>query len=65
MDDMKTYFFPNDDICEDFFGSSAPVCVDRKTVEWLSREWEDPDLMEHMHEATNDELEEYGTGEED
>lgn len=59
----KVYFFPDDDINDAFFGSASPVCVTREEVDRLAREWDDPDLMDHMHEATAEELEEYGTEE--
>ena len=57
----KTYYFPDPGIdAIDIFGKDTPVCVDKDTVDWLSREW-DIDLMEHMHEASPEEIERYGT----
>lgn len=56
----KTYYFPDDEIEMSFFGSDYPICVDREEVMRLARGWDEPDLMEHMHEATAAELEEYG-----
>lgn len=58
----KTYYFPDagTDGIEIFTGGESPVCIDGEEVERLSKEW-DIDLMEHMHEATPEEIAEYGT----
>lgn len=59
----KTYYFPDPGIYAiDIFGGNSPVCIDGEEVERLSREW-DIDLMEHMHEATPEEIAEYGIAE--
>lgn len=55
-----TYYFPDFDIHESFFGNGDPICVDAAEIERLAVEWEFPDLMEHMHEASEDEINEYG-----
>jgi hypothetical protein len=57
---MKIYYLPNDGIDPDtIYGSEPVVCISAKEVARLSREWE-TDLMEHMREATQEEIEEYG-----
>lgn len=60
---MKTYYFINSDINpEAIYGSEYPYCMDLAEVERLSREW-DVDLFGQMHEATADEIAEFGIGE--
>lgn len=56
---MKTYYFPNDGHADAIYGSQYPVCLDEAEVKRLSREWGE-DLFEVMHEATPDEIAEYG-----
>lgn len=56
----KTYYFPDAGIyAVDIFGGDSPVCIDSAEVERLGKEW-DMDLFEHMHEATDEEIAEYG-----
>lgn len=59
----KTYFFPDTEHYDAFFGASAPICIDRAELERLARGWEMDieDLMEQVHEATENEIAEYGT----
>ena len=58
----KTYFFPNTENEENFFGSDNPICVDAEELSRLAREWSLTldELMEQVHEANDDEIEEYG-----
>lgn len=56
----KIYYLPNDEIWNSFFGSQNPVCVDQAEVERLAREWDDEDLMDKMHEASDSDIEDYG-----
>ena len=60
---MKTYFFPNPENEESFFGSDNPICVDSEELSRLAREWglTWDEMMEQVHEASEDEIEEYGT----
>lgn len=60
---MKTYYFPNSEHEEAFFGSDNPICVDAKELSRLAREWglTLDELMEQVHESNDDEIEEYGT----
>lgn len=59
----QTYYFPNDDRAEAFFGSQDPVCVDRKELERLAPEWglTMDELLDQVHEATDTEIETFGT----
>ena len=56
---MKKYYFPNSDHEKEFFGSESPVCVDVEELRRLARGLEE--LMEQVHEAGDDEINEYGT----
>ena len=60
---MKTYFFPNPENEESFFGSDNPICVDKEEVVRLATEWGFTwdEMMEQVHEANDDEIEKYGT----
>ena len=60
---MKTYYFPNSEHEEAFFGSDYPVCVDAEELRRLARGWglTWEEMMEQVHEAGKDEIEEYGT----
>lgn len=56
----KTFWFMNDGINPDtIYGSGYPVCIDTEELERLSQEW-GVDLREQMHEASEDEITEYG-----
>ena len=58
----REYYFPNVDREDAFFGSQAPICVDKKELEFLAAGWglEIEDLMEQVHEADPEEIMEYG-----
>ena len=60
---MKKYYFPNSDYEEEFFGSESPVCVDVEELRRLARGWDLTweEIMEQVHEAGDDEIDEYGT----
>lgn len=60
---MKTFFFPNTECYEEFFGASLPTCVDLAELKRLARGWEIDleNLMEQVHEASESEIAEYGT----
>lgn len=59
----KTYFFPDAEHYDAFFGAFTPICVDRAELERLAFGWEMDieDLMEQVHEATECEIARYGT----
>lgn len=59
---MKTYYFPNDEFNNDFFGGFDAVCVDIAEVQRIASEWgmSETEIMDRMHEATADEIAEYG-----
>lgn len=58
----KTYYFPNGEFNDEFFGGSDAICVDRAQIKWLAEEWGMSflKLMSQMHEATAAEIAEYG-----
>ena len=58
----KTYYFPNGEYNDEFFGGSDAVCVDIEEVQRLACEWgmTTDELMARLHEATEDEIAEYG-----
>lgn len=59
----KTYYFPNYEYEEDFFGSGYPICVDEKEIIRLAKGWDMTvdEIMEQVHEASEGEIEEFGT----
>ena len=59
---MKTYYFPNAENADAFFGSQSPVCVDAWELDRLAAEWgmESDELRAQVHEASEDEIAEYG-----
>lgn len=55
------YFFLNDPTDADsIFGDQQPTCLDEAEIRRLSAEWE-RDLFEIMHEASDDEIAQWGT----
>lgn len=58
----KTYYFPDNEYCDTFFGSSDYVCVDGAELRRLAFGWdmEFEDLLEQVHEAGEAEIAEYG-----
>ena len=57
---MKKYYFINAGENPDrIYGDGYPVCIDQAEFDRLSREW-DLDLHEIMHEASPEEIAEYG-----
>jgi hypothetical protein len=59
------WFFPDDEYVADFFGSNDFVCCNRESIASLARGWDVPisEIMEHMHEATFEEISRYGVEE--
>lgn len=58
---MKTLYFINDGINPDtIYGRNYQICLTRETIDWLSEEWERPDLINDFHEASPEEIEKYG-----
>lgn len=56
-----TYYFINYDVNPDtIFGSEYPRCITDKEIARLSSEWGKLDLIESFHEATADEIAEFG-----
>ena len=57
----RTYYFINSDVNPDsIYGSEYPVCITETEIARLAAEWEKPDLMEQFHEASENEIAEYG-----
>lgn len=59
---MKTYYFPDDEHIDKFFGSYDYICVDKRELERLARDWgmSFDELRAQVHEASADEIAEYG-----
>lgn len=66
----KTYYLPTSEYWDTAFGSSEPVCVDRKEADRLYRDWyneyganydEKTAFDDLWREADDDEIAEYGT----
>ena len=59
---MKTYYFPNAEHADAFFGNQSPVCVDVKELDRLAAEWgmEPDEIRGQVHEASEDEITEHG-----
>lgn len=59
---MKTYYFPNAEHADAFFGNQSAVCVDAAELDRLAAEWgmESDELRGQVHEATPDEIDTYG-----
>lgn len=56
---MARYYFPDSGQEDRIFGGEPVCCLDLPEVIRLSQEWE-CNLLDDMHEATPDEIEEYG-----
>lgn len=57
---MKKYYFPNEEYSDMVFGGNDAICIDKKEIERLSKEWEVPDLFSQFHEASEEEIAIYG-----
>lgn len=59
---MKAYYMANNEHIDDIYGAENPVCIDMTEVKRLAREWgvAVDDLLGQMHEASEDEIAEYG-----
>ena len=59
---MKTYYFPDSEHTDAFFGNQSPVCVDDAELDRLVAEWgmEPDELRAQVHEAGKNEIAEYG-----
>ena len=59
---MKTYYFPNAEHADAFFGSQSPVCVDAEELDRLAAEWgmEPDEIRDQVHEASEDEITKHG-----
>ena len=59
---MKTYYIANPEYSDAIYGNQTPTCIDLAEVERLAREWDmtTEELLEQMHEASEDEIAEYG-----
>lgn len=57
-----TYYIANTEYFDSIYGSEMPVCIDLAEVKRLAREWDmtTEELLEQMHEATSEEIEEWG-----
>lgn len=56
---MKKYYFANEWHIESIYGEQNPICIDENEVRRLSAEW-GVDLFEQMHEASKEEIKEFG-----
>lgn len=61
----KKYYFPNDEHIDRVFGAEMPCCLDAAEVDRLAIEWSNDggmpeNVLEQFHEATADEIAEYG-----
>lgn len=59
---MKTYYICDSENFDRIFGNQYPVCITKTEIMRLATEWEIElcDLMEQFHEASKNEIEEYG-----
>ena len=56
---VKYYFVTNEMDVDRIYGNIEPYCMTEEEVKHLSAEW-DVNLFEQMHEATADELAQFG-----
>lgn len=61
----KKYYFPNFEHIECWFCGIDPVCIDSQEVDRLTTAWETEekaasDIFNQLHEATAEEIAEYG-----
>ena len=58
----KIYYIAAADHADAIYGDQTPICIDLAEVERLAREWgmATEELLEQMHEATTEEIEEFG-----
>lgn len=61
----KTYYFPNSEHIDHWFWGDEPVCIDRQEAERMAMGWETEersadDILNQLHEATDEEIEKYG-----
>lgn len=64
LDSMPSYFFPDAEYVDDWFGSGDPVCMSAYEVNRLIREWTQPDgepvdYWSQLHKASVDEINKY------
>ena len=57
----KKYYFADDEYIDSIYNGS-PVCIDMAELKRLAREWEmtTAELRQQMHEASAEEIAEYG-----
>lgn len=58
----KKYYFADDEYIDSIYGSEHPICIDMAELKRLAREWEmtTAELRRQMHEASAEEIAEYG-----
>ena len=58
----KTYFIPNAEHMDIWFGSACPVCMDLAEISRLASDWgmELDEAMDQLHKASDVEIAEYG-----
>lgn len=63
--EKKTWYLPDDEHADAFFGPVTPVCVDMDELIRLAEGWEMPldELLDQVHEASEEELAEFGVDE--
>lgn len=58
---MKKLYFLNDmNDSDEIFGSESLSCLTLEDIEFLSSEWNEPDLIDKFHKATDEEIATYG-----
>lgn len=59
---MKRYYMANPEHSDAIYGDEIPVCIELAEVKRLACEWgmTTDELLEQMHEASTDEIEEWG-----
>lgn len=58
----ESLYMPDDDYLDSWFGSDAPMCLSAEDIAYLANGWGKTvdELMEQVHEASEDEIEEWG-----
>ena len=59
----KIYYIADSEHIDQIYGDLDPVCVTLAEIERLAREWDmtTDELLEQFHEATDEEIEQFGT----
>ena len=59
----KIYYIANDEYMDRIYGNQDPKCIDLAEIKRLAKEWEltANELLNQMHEASQKEIETWGT----